>query len=43
MLKYVNTDFQISDFKTGTLIIVASDSYIEATFNNLKAETTVCI
>lgn len=39
MLKYVNPDFQISDFKTGVLIIVACDGETEATFKKLIVES----
>lgn len=35
MLKYVNPDFQISDLKTGDLVIVVCDAKIETTFKKL--------
>lgn len=38
MLKYVNPDFQISDFKTGKSIIVARNGKTEATFKKLNLE-----
>lgn len=36
MLKYVNTDFQISDLKTGNLVIVEYDAKIETTLKKLN-------
>lgn len=36
---YVNPDFQISDLKTGDLVIVACDGETEATFKKLIVET----
>ncbi|MND78016.1 hypothetical protein D3C80_697200 [compost metagenome] len=39
MLKYVNPDFQISDLKTGDLVIVVCDAKIETTFKKLIGES----
>lgn len=44
MLKYVNPDFQISDLKTGDLVIVVGSEKNESNFQEIeRKKTAVCI